>query len=338
MTVLLAFKDGMRRVTAAPAVLAGVFLLTVLLALPLGLVLDSMIRASLGSSLAADTAASGVNFTWWQEFMAQATGLGITFTPRVLGLAPTLDAVSGILDNIPRPAVINGVGMAYALLWLFLVGGILDRYARNRPIRTAAFFAACGVYFTRFLRLALAAAVVYTFLFAVVHPWLFDRLYPWATRDWTVERNAFLLRLSLYLLFGLLLSAVNLWFDYAKIRAVVEDRRSMIGALGAAGRFLRSMPGATAGLYLLDGAVFVVLVALYGLVAPGAGSAGWGAWVGFAISEAYILARIWVKLLFYASQTALFQRALAHDDYTAATLPVWPDSPAAEAIPPGGRD
>jgi len=39
-------------------------------------------------------------------------------------------------------------------LWLFLAGGILDRLARDRPIRTAAFFGACGVYSVRFLRLA----------------------------------------------------------------------------------------------------------------------------------------------------------------------------------------
>jgi hypothetical protein len=33
-----------------------------------------------------------------------------------------------------------------------------------------------------------------------------------------------------------------------------------------------------------------------------------------------------------ASQVVYFQRALAHADYTAAPLPIWPDSPAAEAI------
>jgi hypothetical protein len=39
-----------------------------------------------------------------------------------------------------------------------------------------------------------------------------------------------------------------------------------------------------------------------------------------------------VKLVFYASQTALFQRALAHASYAAAPAVVWPDSPAAESI------
>ena len=38
------------------------------------------------------------------------------------------------------------------------------------------------------------------------------------------------------------------------------------------------------------------------------------------------------KLVFYASQTAYFQSQLAHAEYVAAPRPVWPDSPAAEAV------
>ena len=54
----------------------------------------------------------------------------------------------------------------------FSLGGMLDRLARGRPIRTAAFFAACGVYFFRFLRLALPVAVIYW----VFHHWLMAAL------------------------------------------------------------------------------------------------------------------------------------------------------------------
>ena len=66
-------------------------------------------------------------------------------------------------------------------------------------------------------------------------------------------------------------------FDYAKIRTVVEDRRSVIGALLAAGRFVRRRPGATLGLYLLTGLLFVAVLAVYAIAAPGA--EGGGAWV-----------------------------------------------------------
>ena len=50
------------------------------------------------------------------------------------------------------------------------------------------------------------------------------------------------------------------------------------------------------------------------------------------LGELYILARHYLKLVFYASETALFQSALAHARYTASPVVVWPDSPAVEAI------
>ena len=45
----------------------------------------------------------------------------------------------------------------YLLVWIFLSGGVLDRYARQRPTRAHGFFAAAGVFFWRFLRLGLVA-------------------------------------------------------------------------------------------------------------------------------------------------------------------------------------
>ena len=55
-------------------------------------------------------------------------------------------------------------------------------------------------------------------------------------------------------------------------------------------------------------------------------------WIGFLVAQIYIVARLFLKLEFIASQTALFQASLAHVAYTAAPAPVWPESPAAEVI------
>ena len=332
MIIFNAFRDGIRRVNAAPAVLAGVLIATLLVTLPLGLALRSALRAHLGDSVAADTVASGVNWDWWQEFSAQATGLGGTFSPSVIGAGVVLDNLSTLLDNRPTAGVLVGVITLYLLLWIFLVGGVLDRYARGRATRAAGFFGACGVYFFRFLRLAVVGWLAYAVLFGLIHGWLLDDFYGWATRDFTVERSGFLLRAALYVLFGTLLVACNLVLDYAKIRAVVEDRRSMIGALLAAWRFVTRRPLPVSGLYLLNGLVFLLVLAVYAAVVPGAGSTGLSMWVVFLIGQAYILVRLWTKLLFYASQTALFQGELAHAEYIAAPEPVWPESPAAEAI------
>ena len=51
---------------------------------------------------------------------------------------------------------------------------------------------------------------------------------------------------------------------------VVEDRRSTIGALASAAAIHRRQPGAVCALYLLNTLVFLIVLALYALVAPGA--------------------------------------------------------------------
>jgi hypothetical protein len=331
MSARVSWLDGVRRVNGAPVLLCGMFAVTLLVALPLSVALGSMIEAHLGRSLAADAAAAGTNHDWWQEFSAQASGLGTTFVPSIVGFSVVLDNLSSLADNEPLAASIAGVTAGWLVIWSFLSGGIIDRYARARPTRTAGFFAACGTHFWRFARLGVVVLLVYYLLFAVVHRWLFDDLYPVLTRDLTVERTAFALRLGLYLVFALLLILCSMVFDYARIRLVVEDRHSALGALMAGSRFVRRHPG-TLRLYVLNTAAYLALLLAYALVSPGAPRAGLRMWITLALGQLFILARHYLKLLFYASQTAFFQRALAHASYTAAPAVVWPESPAAEAI------
>ena len=334
--IVRAFADGVKRVVSAPALLIGVFAMTIALALPLALTLRGMLGEHLGNSFAAAQAADAVNHDWWQEFEAQAAGLGTSFTPSVIGFAAVLNNMSSLLDKERQIAPVTGALAAYLLAWTFVAGGIIDRLARRRPTRTHGFFAASGVFFFRFLRLGVLAAIAYGFLYVYAHEWIFDRWFPAVTQDLAVERTVFFWRVALYAIFGLLLLFVNLLFDYAKIRAVVEDRRSMIVALLASARFVRHNPGRVTGLYLLNATVFLALIALWALVAPGAGGAGFSMWAGFLVAQAYLVARLFLKLHFIASQTSLFQASLAHAGYTAAPVPVWPESPSAEAIYAGG--
>ena len=154
MTSAQALLDGIRRVNRAPVVLACVFGVTLLAALPFSVFMRDALQQHLGNSLAAEAAARGVNYQWWTEFTGQAGGLGRTFTTTIIGFAAVLDNLSTLLDGESRPSSILWLGAGYLLLWLFLSGGILDRYARARPTRSYEFFTACGVYFVRFLRLA----------------------------------------------------------------------------------------------------------------------------------------------------------------------------------------
>jgi len=332
LNVFAAWIDGVRRVGRAPLVLLGVWALTLLVSLPLTLVLREMIAQHLGSSLAGERAAAAVDYDWMQEFSDQATAIGVTFKPTIIGFGAVLDNLSAFLDNTNRPLVIVSAASAYIVLWVFLAGGIIDRYARERPTRAYGFFAACGDLFFRFLRLAVVQWAVYAMLFGFVHRWLFGRVFPQLTHDLTVERTAFFIRAALYLAFGIVLATVNLVFDYTKVRTVVEDRRSVIGAVGAAVRFIVRNAGASSVLYAINFAVFLLSLACYAVIAPGAGGAGAMMWIAFGAGQLYVLARLWVKLVFWASETALFQSRFGHAGYVARPQPEWPDSPAAEAI------
>src|SRR5687768_1377442 len=122
-----AFRDGMRRVNGAPALLAGLCAVTLLVALPLSLALRGMLETAFGRSLAADSAVSGANYQWWQEFLSQAGGLGATFVPTVIGFGAVLENLSALLDNTPMAATVLGATAAWMLIWSFLSGGVLDR-------------------------------------------------------------------------------------------------------------------------------------------------------------------------------------------------------------------
>lgn len=327
LSVSSAFVDGLMRVKRAPWLVIGLWLATVVVALPFAMMLQTLIGDHLGASLAAQAAADSVNYDWWNEFLAQTSGIGVSFVPAILGFAAVMKNLSTVADTTRLPAVIAIAVAAHMLVSLFLIGGAMDRLARDRAVGAGAFFSACGVYAVRFVRLAIIATAAYWVLLIPYHAMLFDDLYP-ALIDGVTERTAFVYRAFLYLLFVAPLLLVNVIIDYAKVRAVVEDRRSMIGALVSGWRFVRRHPVAAIGLYALDALLFLVVIGLYFLAAPGANHNA----LAFAVGQLYIVLRVVVRLQFAASQIALFQGRLAHAGYVARPVPKWPDSPAAEAI------
>ena len=207
-----------------------------------------------------------------------------------------------------------------------------------RALRAHAFFQACGGYFFRLLRLSLLSGIFYGLVLGRLHPWLFGTLFERWTSGLASERTTDMVRFGLYAVFLVALGLVNLCFDYAKIRLVVEDRISAVGALGAAVRFVRRHPLTTVTVYLADLVLFLVVIALYGfynVLGPGAAGGAIGDWMAFVAGQLYIAARLAVKLAFWASETALLQGQFAHAGYTARRLPAWPESAAAEALDSG---
>jgi hypothetical protein len=241
-------------------------------------------------------------------------GLWLVYTlvPADVGVDLT-DAHVAVIDATaidPLPALIVIIRhtnmLAHVALVTFLLGGLMDRLARNRATASYGFFGACGMYFFRFLRLGVISLPIYLALLLWLQP-LLPSVQP---------VNA--------LLFTAILLLIHLVFDYAKVRMVVEDRRSAIGAIAAALRFIKRN--------------FVAAISLGVLNAVLAATTWWLAATfdigGTTAVYAYLLARALLRLIFIASQVSLFQSRLAHAGYTARPLPAWPDSPAADAVLP----
>jgi hypothetical protein len=333
MGALASFRNGASRVALAPAILLGVWMLNLLAAIPLTLMLHDAIEGHLGASLRAQQVARGFDVDWWEEFEARTGEVGRSFGPSVIGFAAPLSNLSALAEgDLPAAPIVMAIG-GWLLLWTFLAGGIIDRYARNRPTRAAGFFGACGDWFGRMLRLEIFAALAYLILFGWIHPLLFDRLYGWLTHDLAVERTAFLWRFALYALFALLAAGIHIIVDVARVRAVVEDRRSIIGAYIAGWRFIRQRPLAIAGLYASLTGALIVWLFIYAVAAPGAQATGGWLWVALVIGQLYIIGRLWLKLQTQAALVAMYQADFGRRFFaetTATITPIWPESPPAD--------
>lgn len=201
--------------------------------------------------------------------------------------------------------------IVWLLFWSFAYGGAIDRLARGRPTRAYGFFAACGGHLMPLVRLAVLAIAAEA------------ALLPIARASAATEMGRAGVALAL-----MLASAV---LAFARIRLVVEDRRSAIGAVAASVRFLRRNPSGL-GIWIVFALAGYGLDNLYGFLVASSGVATPSNLKVRASQEAFLAIRLWLKLSAYGAGIALFQSRLAHAGYTAAPPAVWPESASAEAI------
>ncbi|MBI2822467.1 MAG: hypothetical protein HYX74_09605, partial [Acidobacteria bacterium] len=150
------------------------------------------------------------------------------------------------------------------------------------------------------------------------------------TRDWTSERLILFPNVAAYAVVFVVLVFINMAFDYAKIHTVLQDRKNMLAAASRGVGFVLAHPIRTFGLYGAAGLLGILVVATYAVVAPGANQSTVTTVVAaFLAGQLYLLARIWVKLVFLGSQTALM--ASFHPAPVPERAPNSEPGPASEA-------
>ncbi len=309
MSILKSLVTGLSQVFVSPGLVLGIYLLSLVVALPLAVGMRGTLESSIGSSLVDEKLTAGFDLGWYGEYSSGARGLERTFTPAVTGILPQMRNLEQLLDggilSVPAPVLLAGI--LFLLAWAFLAGGILDRYAQPMGATSSEqFFSQCGEHFFRFVRLQAVGLFFYWLIFRWVanplHRWVLD-----SNRDVTQETLIMVHVFSVYALVGLLLILLSMALDYARIVMVTERWRSALLALvRGLGFTLKRFPW-TFGLYFVLLAVGGVLLLVYSWIAPGPGQSNWGSlFFAFVIGQVYLLARIALKLWFLAAETDLF--------------------------------
>ncbi len=311
---LRAFVDGMRRVAAAPLL----FLLLYSLALAAALALGSVTPEGGGAGVeSVRTSGDGAPVGITHAVGSDPSGFAV------------VAALGSLARGVPQPGA-AALALAGMVFWTFLAGGALDRLARQRWMGGAGFLAACRHHVWPLTRLALLAGALYWLLFGLLRPWLSSGAPGASATGPASAANADAAWLALNGLFAAGRAGIGLVVDYARVRAVVEDRRSAIGALLAALRFMVRRPAAVAALWLLNALLLVLLLAGCSLVATAAMNLG--RMGPFFVEQLYPAAHLLAMLVAWASQTAYFQDQLAHPTYVARARV----ADAARPAPPAG--
>jgi hypothetical protein len=302
MLAVRAMFAGFAAVLRAPMLIIAAVAAMLAATIPFALFLGSELQTELASRQPVSQGRSEIDPEWWLEFQEHAEGLAATFTPTILGFAAPLDNLSSLLDGTRRPMILLLPFAVSVLIWAFLWGAALHRFSHGR----AGMWRSAVRTFVPFTLISLAAAAVVLVLYVTVHPMLFGPIAARLQDGASTEQGAFMGRLVLYVIFGTLLMVVSLVADYARVAMVVAPARSAGHAIAQSWRFLMRHPGTAVILYLATGAVFVVLMIAHGTLEVVGGSQV-GGWRGVAIAQAYIVARLVIRLTFGASEMWLYR-------------------------------
>jgi hypothetical protein len=206
----------------------------------------------------------------------------------------------GAFPWAPITAILIGVSAAFAVIYLFLLGGAIQTYSTGEP-----FFGGCGRNFWRLFRLTLISMLFYGLLLVINNRMRAVGQKIWGEGSeagplvhWNWFRTAVVLGL-----FGL----VNLIFDYARVILVVENSRKAIRAALTATRLVAKNFGQTAGLYLMVCAIAAMLLAGYFAVSHSFAQSSMGlVLLLFLVRQAMVLAKIWSRLLFCSTAVEMY--------------------------------
>jgi len=284
MKVLKSFSQGMKTTNERWKIIVYFWLINFIFSILMITPLYFLLRQEFSHSLMGDQIFHGFDLAWFGDLAYKYKD----FYPPLLGwlLVPAL---------------------FFLLLFVFLNGGLLGRIAaQDERVNLLNFLADCGQYFFRFFRVFLLSLVGYFLVFALFFRGISGFFGLWtknASSQWPLIYASNIKFLIAVLLF----SIIRMFFDYVKVRLVVEDSKKTIKAtilnLSFLGRrFFRAW-----FLYLLVGLVTVILGIFYLILGRYFPQIGVLIIFFFIIQQLYILSRMWTRLLFFSTEYHFFK-------------------------------
>lgn len=308
MTTVGAIRQGVSRALGAPGLLASLWIVNLLAALPLAATVARSIHDSVGRSLVHRQLVEGFDTRWYGELEHRAQGVTSTFRPAVVGAGAFFENLEAWWSGrlfAGEPAIV-GAALFYTLVWALLLGGVIERLSGGRKLGAASFFGAGGRFLFRFLRLAVAFGILYYLIYRLSR--LLFATWKDAVRDVTAETPVLLGVLLIAALTVGLLTVVRVVSDYAKIAIVLEERRSVLGAVAAGARFVVAHPIRTLGLYCAIAAAGLALLAFYHLLpAAGPRASSWlGVAAAFALTQLALVVKLGLRLATLGGECGLY--------------------------------
>jgi len=228
-----------------------------------------------------------------------------------------------------------GLGTIYLLVNIFLSGGIIATLTAKHRVSMRRFLNTAGRYFLRYLRLFVILVIVIGLLAAGYGMGLSD-IVDRRQENALTDVSSFFWRAGPLFALLVIVSLILMVFDYAKIRTIVDGRRSMFFASLAALKFALRRGLRTASLFYLNLLLVLVLWALYLAVESQFSNATLFSMISlFMVQQLFILSRVWMRLSFFSSQLAFYQAVGGASPSPLQARPGPVEKPARAPAPPG---
>lgn len=329
MNIISTFKQGVNQVSRTKRMVLFAWFINVMFALVLALPVLKQLDGYLRNTVMDESVLKQMDPAWAESYRTdmEKSEFSRALDNTIYGYAPFVNHLEMQMNgtfirtlgnflydfffrweiNPGATSLLFFVALLYVCTGTFLAGGFIGIYSKDYRSTFTEFLMDGAKYFGKFFRLSLVALLTYYVFFAVVVSWINNAIPRW-TQFEASEATPFTYYMVRDVAVLLVISFLFMIFDYARIRMVVDDRTSALGATAAGVRFAFSHFLNTYGLYLLLTVIGFLLIVVYAVlerIIPQ--ESYWPLVLLFLVQQFYMLARFFLKGSFYACQTELYR-------------------------------